>query len=190
MKRIFFFATQRDILAVTNDIEQKNSLKYILAHHHFHQRYSASDAPIFLSASAIPELGIAAGSQTGRCEHYLVAETSTLVEPVTRRIGAALPGGGELVTAFEMGNCRDCVELNVGGFWQETVLISGLVQTWSDSKPAQKLMRQFMSAIKKNFKEKIGAYWVGSEALKFLQDGGRLTLNVEASPSFDLKIPE
>lgn len=190
MKRIFFYATKRDILSITNIVEQKNTLKYILAQHYFHPKYVTSGAPTFDSATAISDLGVAAGSQTGRCERYIVAESSTLIEPVTSQVRSAQPRGGVLVAAYDMGNCPDCIEFNAGGLWQETVLINGLIQTWSDSKSAQQLMRQFMSAIKKNFGERIGAYWVGPEAFEFLKHGGRLTLNVDASASFDLKIPE
>lgn len=171
-------------------LNKKKTLKYYLTLHHAHPKYAASGAPVFESASLIPELGIAAGSQTGRCEQYVVACAPTLVEPMTRYIGLPPPGKGRSVTAYEIGNCRDCVQFNAGGFWQETVLLNGLIETWSDSEPAQQLMRQFMSAIKKNFKEKINAYWIGPEAFEFLKDGGRLTLNVDAAPSFDLKIPE
>ena len=54
---------------------------------------------------------------------------------------------------------------------------------------AQRLMRLFMSAFKNIFKQKIGAYWIGPAAFEFLRDGGRLTLNVNADPSFDIQIP-
>jgi len=190
MKRIFFFATRHDVLSITNAVEQKNALKYYLTFHHAYPKYAASGAPVFESASLIPELGIAAGSQTGGCERYVVACASTLVEPMTRYIGLPPPGKGRFLTAYEMGNCRDCVQFNAGGFWEETVLLNGLIETWSDSASAQRLMRQFMSAIKKNFREKINLYWVGPEAFEFLKNGGRLTLNVDAASSFDLKIPE
>lgn len=70
------------------------------------------------------------------------------------------------------------------------MLINGLVQTWSDSKEAQRLMRLFMSAFKNVFIQKIGAYWIGPEALEFLRGGGRLTLNVDADPSFDIQLPD
>ncbi|MEM5450766.1 hypothetical protein [Paraburkholderia guartelaensis] len=109
---------------------------------------------------------------------------STHVEPVTR-----VYGGAER-TEYELGNIPDGIEFNAGGFWEERVLISGLIQTWSESTSAQQLMRKFFTAMKKTFKEKVNVYWIGPEAFQFLEKGGRLTLNVSAAPSFDIKIAQ
>jgi hypothetical protein len=87
---------------------------------------------------------------------------------------------GNPVTAYEAGNCPDCVEFNAGGFWEEKVLISGLIQTWSDSKEAQRLMRLFLSSIRKHFKEKINAFWIGPEAYEFL---GMAKIGVPVTPT-------
>jgi hypothetical protein len=182
MKRIFFFATKSDILAVTDAVEEKMPLKYILAFHSLFPGYGAI-APQYESASKIPTVGIATRGQTSSCERYIVVNRSTQVEPVTRVIA------GEGRTGYEAGNCSDCVEFTTGGLWDARVLINGLIQAWSESAQAQQLMRRFSSAIKKTFEEKIDSYWVGPEAFQFLKDGGRLTLNVDAAPSFDLKIP-
>jgi hypothetical protein len=183
MKHIYFFATKIDILTVVNAVEEKTPLQYILAFHHLHPAYG-STAPRYLSASRFPHLGIAIAKQTGSCERYIVAPLTTRVVPVTRVIR------GNPESYFELGNYPDCVEFNVGGLWRGQVLINGLVQTWSDSKEAQRLMRLFASTFKRLFKQKIGAYWMGPEALEFLRDGGRLTLNVDADPSFDIQIPD
>ncbi|MEX3967384.1 hypothetical protein AB4Y42_35060 [Paraburkholderia sp. EG286B] len=183
MKRIFFYATKIDILAVANAVEEKTPLQYILAHHQLHPAYGPTAAE-YPSASQLPRLGIATAKQTGSCEQYIVAPRTSAITPVTRLIG------GNPETCFELGNCPDCVEFNGGGFWEGRVLINGLIQTWSDSKDAQRLMRLFKSTIQKTFKQKIGSYWIGPEAFKFLQDGGRLTLNVEAEPCFDIQVPD
>lgn len=183
MKRIYFFATRNDLLTVANAVEEKVSLQYILAHHQLHPAYGPT-APTYPSASRFPSLGIAAAKQTGSCERYLVASRTTAVVPVTRLID------GNPETYFEPGNCPDCIEFNAGGLWEGRVLINGLVQTWSDSKEARRLMRLFMSTFEKIFKRKIGAYWIGPEAYEFLRGGGRLTLNVDAEPSFDIQIPD
>ena len=181
MKRIYFFATKLDILTVANAVEERTPLQYILAYHRLHPAYGPT-APTYPSASRFPHLGIATAKQTGSCERYIVASRTISVVPMTRLIG------GQPESCFEMGNCPDCVELNAGGLWEGQVLINGLVQTWSDSKEAQRLMRLVMSTFKKAFKQKIGAYWIGPEALEFLRGGGRLTLNVDADPSFDIQI--
>jgi hypothetical protein len=183
MKRIFFFATKIDILTLANAVEKTTPLQYVLAHHQLHPAYGP-DAPTYSSVSDFPHLGVATAKQTGSCERYIVAPRTTAIVSTTRQIA------GNPETCFEMGNCPDCVELNVGGFWKEQVLINGLVQTWSDSKDAQRLMRRFMSSFKHLFEQRIGAYWIGPEALEFLRDGGRLTLNVDAHPDFDIQLPD
>ncbi|CAB3657181.1 hypothetical protein LMG24238_01472 [Paraburkholderia sediminicola] len=188
MKRIYLFASKNDILLITDMVENKGAIKYILAQHDLHPKYGAV-APVYETARSIPDLGAAAGSQTGSCERYLVVERSTEVLPVTRLIGGKLPGGGKLITAYEMGNCSECVEFNAGG-WSSGVLLNGLIQTWSEGLAAQRLMRRFASALKQQFKTKINAYWIGPEAYEFLKNGGRLTLNVDAAPSFDVKISQ
>ncbi|EMN5129369.1 hypothetical protein [Burkholderia contaminans] len=187
MKRIYFFASREDILSIAEMLESKEPVKYILAHHNLHPKYGAV-APIYETARDIPDLGIAAGSQTGRCERYLVAERSISVTPMSRLIGGGT-GEGKLITAYEAGNCAECVEFNAGGFWSDRVLINGLVQAWSDNPAAQKLMRKFESAFKKKFVTELASHWIGPEAYEFLKGGGRLTLNAEASPEFDIKLP-
>jgi hypothetical protein len=182
MKRIHFFATKADILTAMDTLEGKAPLTYTLAQHRLHPLY-ASVAPRYQSLSQFPDLGIAASGQTSRCERYIVASPSTVVLPLTRNVN------GRSVTAYELGNCPDCVEFNAGGFWEQKVLINGLVQTWSDSKEAQRLMRVFMLAFRKTFDRRIGVYWIGPEAFEYLKSGGRLTLNVDADPSFDLTLP-
>lgn len=189
MKRIYLFASKNDILSITDSVENKGPVKYILAQHDLHLKYGAV-APVYETARSIPDLGVAAGSQTGSCERYLVVERSTEVLPVTRLIGTKLPGGGKLITAYEMGNCSECVEFNAGGLWSGGVLLNGLIQTWSEGPAAQRLMRQFASVLKQQFETKINVYWIGPEAYEFLKTGGRLTLNVDAAPSFDVKISQ
>ncbi|MCK4118757.1 hypothetical protein G7939_21010 (plasmid) [Ralstonia solanacearum] len=187
MKRIYLFATKSDILLITDAVEAKGAVKYILAHHNLHPKYGPV-APVYQTARDIPDLGIAAATQTGRCERYLVAESSTEVKPMARYVGENLPEGGEMIAAYEAGNCRECVEVNAGGLWDGQVLLNGLIQTWSDDAAAQRLMRRYASALKKLFGKQINSYWIGPEAYEFLKNGGRLTLNVNADPSFDLRI--
>ncbi|KLU25972.1 hypothetical protein EOS_11930 [Caballeronia mineralivorans PML1(12)] len=189
MKRIHFFASKNDIQSITDLVESTDAVKYILAHHHFHPM-SGPDAPIYETARDIPDLGVAAANQTVNCARYLVVEHSTGVTPMTRHIGKNLPDGGKWYTAYEAGNCRECVEFNAGGFWSDGTLINGLVQTWSDDPAAQRLMRRFAAGLKKNFVAKINVYWIGREANEFLKNGGRLTFNSSAPPEFNIKIPE
>ncbi|ODP30732.1 hypothetical protein [Pandoraea sp. ISTKB] len=181
MKRIFFFATKNDMLAVANFVESDFFLTYVLSHHGLFDR-ERGDAPRYQSLSEMPMLGVAARQQTGGCERYIVAHRSTPIVPVARSYN------GESVTEYEQGNCPDAIELNAGGIWEDRVLISGLIQTWSESMLAQQLMRKFLSAMRNLFKCKINEYWVGMEAYQFLELGGRLTFNADTNSSFDLKI--
>lgn len=181
MKRIYFFATKGDISSITAEVEKQFPLKYVLAHHDLFPEYS-DRAPWYESAIQIPTLGIATRKQTTSCERYIAMDRSTQIEPVARLIG------GVSRIAFELGNCEDCIELTSGGFWNEDVLISGLVQTWSEGASAQRLMRKFSSLMKKIFSQKSGVYWIGPEAFEFLKNGGRLTLNLDAPSAMDIKV--
>lgn len=85
MKRIFCLQ-KNDILSIMDEVGGKGSVKYLLARHNLHPKYG-SVVPVYQTAHNIPELGIAAGTQTGRCERYLVVESSTEVVPMSRFIG-------------------------------------------------------------------------------------------------------
>jgi hypothetical protein len=165
---------------VTDAVEKQLSLRYILAYHNLFPEYGGGAQ--YESASQIPTLGVATRKQTATCEKYIVANRSTQVEPITRVVA------GRSSTVYEPGNCSDCIEFTAGGLWDGSILINGLIQTWSEGALAQQLMRKFSSAMKKTFTEKINSYWIGPEAFQFLKDGGRLTLNIDAAPSFDIRI--
>ncbi|BET12080.1 hypothetical protein THI4931_31220 [Pandoraea sputorum] len=169
------------MLAVADFVEKDFLLTYVLSHHGLFVK-GHGEAPRYQSLSDIPMLGVAARRQTGGCERYIVVHRSTQIVPVTRTYE------GESVTEYEQGNCPDGIELNAGGIWEDDVLISGLIQTWSDHTLAQQLMRKFLSAMRKIFKCKINEYWIGPEAYQFLSLGGRLTFNVDANSSFDLRM--
>ncbi|KIP17088.1 MULTISPECIES: hypothetical protein [Burkholderia] len=188
MKRIHFFATRDDLDAIIDFVEDRQKLKYILIDHFLHEKYG-DKIPIYESAKNIVDLGIAAKNQTGSCERYLVVGRDVAVTPRTELYGSNLPGGGRRITSYDPGDCLEGVEFNAGGFWHDGTLINGLIQTWSDDPAAQKLMRQFASAIKKHFPVKINVFWVGPKALEYLENGGRLTQSVAAGPEFDLKLP-
>lgn len=181
MRRIFIFATKADLLSVTNLVEKTEDLRYTLAFDNLFPEYKGV-APQYRSAAEILTIGIATRDQTARCENYVVSRVKTSVTPTQSMIG------GKPVTHFVPGRYPDCIEFNAGGLWGEDILISGLIQTWSDSLPAQQLMRKFSAALKKQFAKKINGYWVGHEAYAFLLQGGRLTINVSADASFDLKV--
>lgn len=183
MRRICFYATKSDILSVTDIVEQKLPLKYILSHHLVFPEYG-SNIPMFEHAAEMPKLGVAAGKSSASCEKYLATERSVAVAPKTTLIG------GVSETAYEIGTCAQCVSFNAGGIWKDDILLNGLIDTWSDHKTAQRLMRQFTAAIKKNFTVKIGMYWVGPQAYALLRQGMRLTINEKAAPEFDLRLPE
>ncbi|MGO4565486.1 hypothetical protein AB4Z52_10530 [Rhizobium sp. 2YAF20] len=182
MKRIFFYATGRDIFSVTRLVEEKMSLKYILANHDLYVP-PGDDAPVYYSASSISGLGKASRPASATCERYVVAEKNVSINMITEKVK------GIDKAYFSISNCADCIEFNAGGMWEDKVLLNGLIQTWSDSKLAQRLMRQFQSAFKKNNFERIAYFWVGPEAYELLRQGGRLTRGTDAASSFDLQLP-
>jgi hypothetical protein len=79
----------------------------------------------------------------------------------------------------------DTVRLIPAGLWGEDIVLAGMVDTVSDSPIAQELMKRFNSAFKIQF-SKVKGYWVGPEALAFLNAGKRLTIAAQSPPEFDL----
>jgi hypothetical protein len=183
MKQFHFFGLREDMVPILEAVESKGRLKYIPMGNFLKDELN-DEICEFDTGRGLPNLGIATADQSGNCDSYLVLDVQT---PVNLR---TLQGfdSRQRVLIDQLLN-PDSVTFISGGVWNDGVVISGSLGTASDSNAAQTLMRRFHSAIRKVF-TKVGAYYVGPEALALWKRGARLTDAVQSPPEFDLAPPE
>ncbi|MGA2497789.1 MAG: hypothetical protein ABSH20_08615 [Tepidisphaeraceae bacterium] len=93
---------------------------------------------------------------------------------------------GERIGVIDQLANNDSVTLCAGGRRPDNVVIDGDMGTAWKSDFSDSLLRDFASALRKQF-VKVKAYWVGPKALAILRSGGRLTHALQSPPLYDLK---
>jgi len=170
------FATKQDLLPALLAAEEKQPAKYVLA-----EPNSTGTTQEYLTAASLPSLGTADQPDGIGCRRYLVTEPHRSVQP--RRI---VSNDGSVWYAIDQMINPDTIEVAPGGTWQDDTLISGRIETLSDTACGQRLLRVFRAAIRKRF-VRIHAYWVGREACSLLDRGLRLTASVRSPREYDLR---
>jgi hypothetical protein len=72
----YFYATKNDVLTVTAQVESEHPIKYVRYGH-----TTTLPPESFLSAAAIPRMGVASRPSSVNCEKYLVCEVNTVINP-------------------------------------------------------------------------------------------------------------
>jgi hypothetical protein len=67
-----------------------------------------------------------------------------------------------------------------------TMLLKGQIGTISDTPESLALFATFAKVLRKQF-TKVKSYWVGPEAIRILDSGGRLAITDKSPPEYDLK---
>jgi hypothetical protein len=93
--------------------------------------------------------------------------------------------GGTRYAVDQLINPRSVV-VRPGRRIDERVLLAGQIGTASEDPESVRLFSRFGTAVRKHF-VKVKAYWVGPEAVRILDAGGRLTATSKAPPEHDLK---
>jgi hypothetical protein len=176
MKHILFFALKDDLLPILKFVEARNNLQYLHAGQ-FPDRITQR----FLSGTDIPNLGYANVESSVNCSTYLVADRGENInwEAVKRT-------NGEQWFIVDQLHNPDTVTFTAAGVWKENVVLHGRIATASASVESQRLMKDFNSAVKKNFK-KVKAFWVGPSAYKLFEEGKRLTGAEQSPVEYDLR---
>jgi hypothetical protein len=178
MSQCHFFASPDDLLRVFDRVESQHSISFVLA-----GMFETSQFAVFHAGAALPTLRSPAGRQSIECPTYLVMPVST---PINVRSVPQRTGGVSF--AIDQLENPDSTTLTHGGFHSPDVLISGRVATVSVTPTGKKLQSAFSRAIAKQF-TRVKAFYVGPEAYNCLQQGCRLTFNVDAPPEYDLERP-
>lgn len=175
MKQIRFFAVDDDLITVLAEVEQERNLQYVKA-----GVFPSVPAENYHSAEELPQISIATDDSAVNCDSFLVADSSTVIRP--RSI--SLQSGRTNFCVDQLDN-PDTVVLTPAGRWADVAVLYGTIATTSDSESSLKLVKAFEHTIKKHF-TKVKAFWVGPNALKWLQEGKRLTIAIQSPKDFDL----
>lgn len=171
MKNIYFFATPNDIRQMLHRVESNAPLKFVESGTKF-----SSNRNGYLEANEIPYLGVASHETGSQSSGYMVTlrDTENNVRTTTMKNGA-------LRWDLHNSDTQGSVILTPAGLWKD-MLLAGNVCTIHDDPAAQILMKQFHSAFRSTSAAKAGRFWVGREALEFLDSGRRLSTTAEQSP--------
>jgi hypothetical protein len=174
-KRITFFATLADLTPVLEAVEAKRPLKYTLM--------GLLELPALQSWDSglkIPQLGTALAGQQPQERYFLVTapDIEVQIEPVPQR------RGGVRYDVAQDENPQSVV-VQPGGMFRDQGLIVGEILTASSHPVSTEFFKLFSQEIKKRF-VRIKSDYVGPEAERLLDNGGRLTANVRAPPLYDL----
>ncbi len=178
MPQTMFFATKDDLVPMLKQVEEKGPLKYVKF-----GRSLSHEVESFSRASDIPNLGIAT------CESAIGSDTFLVCYPESQiKVGVVNQSDG--IRSFHTDQLinPDTITFSSGGMWKPDILLYGRVASASNSPISKSLMRRFQSSIKKHF-VKIGACYVGPNALEALKDGKRLTIAEQSPREFDLTPP-
>jgi hypothetical protein len=83
-------------------------------------------------------------------------------------------------------NNPESVLLRLGGFWKDGSLISGHMVSSSEQEFARKVMNSLRKSMRRSF-TRVGAFWVGPEALALLREGRRLCTAIQSPVEYDLR---
>lgn len=175
-KSIYFFATTADIQGVLAAAENVREIKYTCA-----DTFEEPRETSYSSYKDIEHLGVALRGSQSQEAIYLVsdAQTKIVLREIQRRDGTIGYAVDQLLNPAT-------VSLAPGGLFRDDCVIAGQVGTATTDKKSLELFNLIAREVRRRFK-KVKSYWVGPEAFRILESGGRLTAGVKSPPEYDLK---
>ena len=168
------FWTSSDLIAVLDQVGKQIPLSFA------ELSLSETEKVSTLADSAALSAYIAAS--TDPTLSFLAFESGSPVgaEPVPQK------KGGILYAVDQRRNPRSVV-FHLGRLYPELrTLLAGQVGTGSDDPAALSLYSIFKKVVRKQF-TKVQSYWVGPEALRLLDSGGKLSVALKSPPEYDLR---
>ena len=180
-KYIWFFGSRNDLLTVLLGAEEQNPLIYVEAGYFDAPKGKPPVLVTYDTAAKIKELGSARSGDVNAERIFLIVEPEyelTLEKITLRR-------GGVRYSLTQCENSRS-VSFRPGGIFDENCIIRGEIATISANRLSLDFMKLFRKGFKKKF-EYVSPCYIGSNAAKILNEGGRLTDSVKSPKEFDLK---
>jgi hypothetical protein len=126
-KRLFFFATGRDLAAIFAVAENKKVLQYAAA-----GRFDKVSPHLIKSFKDLPRIGVATSGSSIACDRYLISEAGLKIH--SRRLHSAP------FFAFDQLVNPKTVLFTAGGFWKGKILLGGSIATASNDPSSIGLM--------------------------------------------------
>ncbi len=208
-KVVQFYATRRDLDPGLRSIERKQRLKVIE-----HRYFESKSVPVLESLLSIPKLGEV--FQRYSSPWYLVLPATERIKvrrvvqigrpgDIPGRISRLLkfvrinprnamvwlafigirPPGGRVVYEVCHVDHPSSIKFAPGGLWDARTLVGGEIGTMHHTAASLEMFRLFCKELLQGFVE-VRSFYVGPEALALLKSGARLTIDVKASPLWDL----
>lgn len=163
-----FFATRHEITALLKHIEQKENISYCRKGHH-----ESPKIPVVRSHNELSEIFTNPYGLT-LADGYLMKlpGNSFSSRPIILETGAIRSH------YVDTSNNQPCIRLNIGGLFEEHILIAYEVANVGWDVVAEKLYRRVRYRITKDFLyHRQYGHFVGQEAAELLRSGYRLTIN-------------
>lgn len=176
MHQIRFYAEGGDLDSVLDRVEAQEPIVYV-------QMGSSAMPmfPVFNSRRLLPDLGTADQPSGATCRAFLVStERATLQHRVVHA-----PDMSPRYCMDQLLN-PDSVVLRPAGLWEGRIVLSGYIGSATQSDVARRLLRRFSKVFRESFVH-IGAYFVGPNAARRLENGGRLAIAAASPSEYDLR---
>lgn len=176
-KECFFFMTKEDLLTIFQEIEKNTLLKYI-----YGGIYNSNTVEEYQSIKDYKNLGVNV-SGNHQSERLLIMEKddSLIIREVLQETGDFK------YFVDEMKN-NNAISFWPGGTYNEKFIICGHVSTINQTSNSIKLVNTIIKQIKKQSKANVGRYYVGANAMDLYNTVRFITMNVNQSEEYDLKI--
>jgi hypothetical protein len=166
------FCTANDFVALVDEVQKQMAIFFALA-----GLFEDASVRMFKTSA---DLSAAMASTEGALAFLAFAEGSAVgVREVPQRKG--LPR-----YAVDQISNPNCLVVRPGRRVDPRTLLAGQIGTASNDKDSMSLFRMFANAVRQQF-VKVKSYWVGTEALRTLDSGGRLTASLAGSSEYDLR---
>lgn len=175
-KVINFFAARGDLLNLLVEVESMRMIHYVEA-----GMVEIPELTTYQSASQISNLGVIHVDAPHKGLNLLIADdmTSFTCEEIPQRRGG-------MRYAVDQKENPDTIDLIPGGQFDDRTILAGRFGTCTDSSVSAALLKTVALGVRKRWK-KVKSYWIGSEAMRLLDTGGRLTFNLRSPQEYDLR---
>lgn len=177
-KELYFFLTKNDLISILQKVEQFIQLKYVESKAYF----TTNEIKEYISLEKYEELGINK-SGNHQAESILVVERTHKVN--VREVQQV---DGSIKYYVDQMNNEESVLFWPGGIFDNKYLICGHVGTAYLNEKSKMIFDIMQKMIKKQCKTKVGKYYVSEEAKKLYNDIRFITININQSKEYDLKI--
>ena len=169
------YATRNDWSECLRMVEAQRPLAYTVS-----GLFDAEDPESFIGVDAVPNFGCATMSNSLLEPCYLVHDSDREIQTrqVPQRRGGLKYAIDQRLNPFAVG-------LRPGGLLTDDILIAGQLGTSTRDPASIELHKLIIRELKRRF-VCIKSYWVGPEAVRLLDHGGRLTISYTPDTTFDL----